>query len=473
MRYLLVLVLLKVSSVFGQLVHPANNNAFLQNEVASVYITISPADLNLILNDSLHASTEFPATFRYQSSVLADTILNIGFRLRGNTSRDAAKKSFKISFNEFVPGRKWKGIEKMNLNGQHNDVSIMRERMCMQLMKYAGLPVARTSYVKLYINNEYKGLYLNVEQIDDEFLQKRFLNDDQGDLYKCNYGANLKMIGGTQAAYQGLYELNTNTSTSNYSGLINFISVLNNTSNEDFACAIQSVFDVEMYLRTLALEELIGQWDGYAVNMNNYYLYQRPSDGKFVFIEYDMDNTLGIDWGVVPFEDWSNRNIYTWFRGDKPLTKRILENPYFKDRFTFHMQDILNTVFIPQNLISEMQSTQSLIMQAALADDYKGLDYGFTDYDFQNAITLAFGSQVAMSLQEYIQNRAYSASNQLLAFQNTMNPCISLVNVLEEEVYVPIKALDVLGREINIETKNSIKILIDKNGRTKMMYTHE
>ena len=262
MRFLLVLLFLKVSFVFGQLVHPANNDAFLQDEVAFVYIQIAPSDLNLILTDSLYADHEFPATFRYLSSTIDETVANVGFRLRGNTSRNSAKKSFKVSFNEFVQGQKWKGVEKLNLNGEHNDVSIMRSRLSNQLLKYAELPVARTSYVRLYINNEYKGLYLNVEHIDEEFLQRRFTNNHTGNLFKCNYGANLKQIGGSPGPYMSLYELKTNTAQNDYSGLINFIDILNNTNQDQFTCAIQSVFDVDSYLRTLATEILLGHWDG-------------------------------------------------------------------------------------------------------------------------------------------------------------------------------------------------------------------
>jgi hypothetical protein len=473
MRLLLSFVLVSFQLAFGQLVHPPNNDAFLQEEVAFVYIQIAPADLNLILTDSLYADHEFPATFRYLSSTIDETVTNVGFRLRGNTSRNSAKKSFKVSFNEFVQGRKWKGVEKLNLNGEHNDVSIMRSRMCNQLLKYAGLPTARTSYVRLYINNEYKGLYLNVEHIDEEFLQRRFTNDHTGNLYKCNYGANLKQIGASQAPYVGLYELKTNKQANNYSGLINFIDILNNTNESQFTCAIQQVFDVELYLRTLAVEILIGHWDGYAGNMNNYYLYQRPSDGKFLFMEYDMDNTLGVDWGIIPFENWSTRNIYTWAKDDKPLYDRLLAVPYFKDRFNFHMNDLLTNVFIPQNLLTEFGLTQDLITQAALEDDYKGYDYGYTDSDFLAAINTTIGGHIKQSLQLYIQQRHTSATNQLQNIQNLENPCqLSLVELIKD-VFVPLKAFDLMGNEIELDTTNKVKLLVDKNGNTKIVWNHE
>ena len=473
MRLLLSFVLVSFQLAFGQLVHPPNNDAFLQEEVAFVYIQIAPADLNLILTDSLYADHEFPATFRYLSSTIDETVTNVGFRLRGNTSRNSAKKSFKVSFNEFVQGRKWKGVEKLNLNGEHNDVSIMRSRMCNQLLKYAELPAARTSYVRLYINNEYKGLYLNVEHIDEEFIQRRFTNDHTGNLFKCNYGADLKQIGSSPAPYMGTYELKTNTQANNYSGLINFIDILNNTNESQFTCAIQQVFDVELYLRTLAMEILIGHWDGYAGNKNNYYLYQRPSDGKFVFIEYDMDNSLGVDWGIIPFENWSTRNIYTWAKGDKPLYDRLMAVPYFKDRFNFHMNDLLNNVFVPQNLLTELGLTQDLITQAALEDEYKSYDYGYTDSDFLAAINTTIGGHIKQSLQLYIQQRHTTATNQLQNIQNLENPCQLSLDEMIKDVFVPLKAFDLMGNEIELDTTNKAKLLVDKYGNTKIVWNHE
>ena len=164
----------------------------------------------------------------------------------------------------------------MNLNGEHNDVSIMRSRLSNQILASAGLPCSRTSYVKLFINEEYKGLYINVEHIDDEFLQRRFIDDDEGNLYKCFWGADFNYLGNNQQAYADIYELKTNKTENDYTGLISLIEVINNSSDEDFPCDLWEVFDVELYLKTLALEILIGHWDGHAVNKNNFYCIKDP-----------------------------------------------------------------------------------------------------------------------------------------------------------------------------------------------------
>ena len=123
----------------------------------------------------------------FESAGSTDTVSNIGFRLRGNTSRAADKKSFKISFNTFNPGGSWEGIEKMNLNGEHNDPSVIRARLIWEGMRDAGLPVSRSNHVNLFVNGVYHGLYYNLEHIDEEWLEKRFVQD-HGNLWKCTCG---------------------------------------------------------------------------------------------------------------------------------------------------------------------------------------------------------------------------------------------------------------------------------------------
>jgi spore coat protein H len=452
-----------IENAYSQLVHPQNNQAFLQNEVATVRITIPTDSLSILLDPSnSNSDYEFTARFIYESTNGSDTVENIGFRLRGNTSRNAAKKSFKVSFNTYVSGRKWKNLEKMNLNGEHNDVSILRSQLSNMVLREAGVPSARTSYVKLYINNQYRGLYLNVEHIDEEFLQRRFTNDNTGNLYKCFWGSNLSYLGTNENSYKSTYELKTNKSADDYSGLIHFIDVLNNTSSANFTCAINEVFDVDLYLKTLACEVLIGHWDGYAYNQNNYYLYQRPSDGKFVFLEYDMDNTFGVSWSNT---NWANRNIYSWSSGTRPLYTKIMAVPYYKERFSHYVDSIVTNSFNYNNLVPQLEQIQTMITPAAFADNYKGLDYGFNNIDFQEAIFQAYGSHITSSIADYIDTRAISALSQTI-FTNPVIPCS--LGIEEHTIFgIATKAYNLLGQPISIATKGQLIIIEDQFGNRK------
>ena len=468
MKYLVLITLIhSVFFVDGQsLVHPANNEAFIQDEVAEVRILIDQSNLNTLLGDSLYSDHHFPASFIYGSSSFSDTIASVGFRVRGNTSRDADKKSFKISFNEYVNGQKFEGIEKMNLIGLHNDPSLLRYWLSLKTLNDNALICSRVSFVKLFINGQYKGLYLNVEHIDDEFLQKRFINDDQGNLYKCFWGADLNYWGSNPTSYYDTYELKTNKAQNDYSGLIQFLNTLNNISDTEFPCFIEENFEVDLYLKTLAAEMIIGHWDGYALNKNNFYLYQRPSDGKFVFIEYDMDNTFGIDWFGI---DWSTRNLNNWQNSNRPLIDRLLSHPYYKDQFNLYLDEILND-FNNSNWLIELQQKQNDLSSSVQSDTYYTMDYGFQFSDFSNAIDNAFGLHVTQGIAEYSTNRINSGLNQIEIIGNQNPPCLASI---EEEVINPTKEIvmivDLIGRKTAFKPNVPLIYIYSDGSRERIM----
>jgi hypothetical protein len=459
----LLLFILSSESTLTQL-NPTNNNAFLQNEVAKIKIYIVQTDLDYILNeDNLFSDQEFPATFIYNSNASNDTILNIGFRLRGNTSRYAKKKSFSISFNEFVSGQKFKGLKKMNLNGQHNDVSLMRTKLSQEILNNVGLHSSRTSYVELYINDEYKGLYVNVEHIDKEFLESRFTTDFSGNLYKCNYGADLTYWGSNPENYYSTFELKTNKTQNNYSGLIHFLEILNSTPNSTFACEIEKVLDVESYLKSAAFEILIGHWDGYIYNKNNFYLYQRPSDMRFVYLCYDMDNTFGVDWFNI---DWSIRNIYNWQSNEtRPLFNKLMEIPFYKQLFTEKLKEMLDSTFKSDILATRINEIQNLIASSVELDSYRTLDYGFSYQDFLNSNNLAWGSHIKQSLNGYISSRITSVQGQLIN-ENHNHPCVASIEENKKESSSKLLFItNILGQKISTTSPNEMILFHYENGK--------
>jgi spore coat protein CotH len=467
---LLFLFLVCYWGVRAQHVHPANTKAFLQDEVARIDIFIEPEFLNLILGDSLQSDFEFDASFKYTANNFIDSIANIGFRVRGNTSRNAVKKSFKISFNHSVSGFKWQGIEKMNLNGQHNDVSILRTKFAQEIFKEVGLPSSRSSHVKLYINGEYKGLYVHVEQIDEEFAKKRFVQGHLGDMYKCIYGADLTFRGWEEEAYYASYEKVRNEETG-YASLLDFLNFLNNSSNAHFFCEVENRFDVASYLRYLATEILTGHWDGYTFNKNNFYLIKRPADGVFMILPYDLDNTFGIDWFNI---DWSERNIYEWTTStNRPLYNRLMMSAYYRNELTKHLKNILEEHFSPSEWVTYLQQVQAMIAPAALEDTYRTGDYGFSFDDFSNAISSTFGLHVKMGIAEFLEKRVQSAYAQLQPVLELGHPCFTLdFDEPQKAPFVSEEMFDLLGRKV---PENARGLIIGRNyfGQTKMFWNYE
>ena len=139
---------------FSQPSFPPNMPVFDSSQVARVDILINPDTLAFIY-DNPESDIDFRASFIFNNGTILDTIDEVGFQLRGNTSRYSQKKSFRVSFNTFVQGRKFHGLEKLNLNGEHNDPSIIRSRLCWETLRGFGIAAPRSSHTEVYINGNY------------------------------------------------------------------------------------------------------------------------------------------------------------------------------------------------------------------------------------------------------------------------------------------------------------------------------
>ena len=395
----------------AQVMHPEAGKVFVDDEVPRIDIQIDESSLEAIFDD-LGSYDEYKARFIFSSSTVQDTVENVGFRLRGNTSRGANKKSYKISFNTFEPGREYRGLEKMNINGEHNDPSIIRSKMCWDIYGAVGVPASRSNHVSLYVNGNYYGLYTNVEHIDEEFVKKRF-TDGSGNLWKCLYPATLEYLGFSPELYkqeaQGrrIYDLKTNKTQDDYSKLAHFIDVINNYQDDQLKCELERIFDVDNYLKVIALDVLTGNWDGYIPNKNNFYLYHDPCTNKINFINYDLDNTFGIDWFGT---DWATTDMYDWAsygfgNEDRPLYNRIMNVPEYRDRYSFYMQQIVDEFFNPQILHNYLDEKLALIQSFRVDDPVAGLDYGWSYQDFLDSYEERLGDHVKKGMKEYVEDR--------------------------------------------------------------------
>jgi hypothetical protein len=396
---------------------PDNGQLFADTVVPVVYITIPPDSLAWIYANP-NSDREFRATFVFDNGAVRDTVDPVGFRLRGNTSRQSKKKSFKISFNTFTEGGKYQGVEKMNLNGEHNDPSVMRSKIMWDILRKWDIPAPRANHVRVYINGSYYGLYINVEHIDEEFAKSRFGNKD-GNLYKCLYPADLAYRGADPGSYKiwngsrWVYELATNEEENDFSDLAGFIGVLHNSNDASLPCDLDRVFNTPDYLKIMAVQIFCGDWDGYIYNRNNFYLYHNTSTGKFEYIPYDVDNTFGIDWFGI---NWATRNIYSWQPGgdqQRPLYDRIINNPALRKQFSFYASQLISTTLDIDSLVQAVETRKEMISPYVAGDPFYPQDYGYDHADFLNSFTTAIGAHVKWGLYPYMEARRESMSNQI------------------------------------------------------------
>lgn len=468
-KYLFLLCYLIVNIVSAQnYTNPDKGEIFNDNIVPRIDILIHPDSLTAIYND-VWSDKEYTCTFIFDNQNIRDTLYAVGFRLRGNTSRNAAKKSFKVSFNTFVSGRKYYGLEKLNLNGEHNDPTISRSKIGWDLLGSVEAVSPRANHVQLYINDLYYGLYINIEHIDERFVKSRF-KENNGNLYKCLYPADLNYLGSNPDLYKfesngrQAYNLKINELEDDYTDISAFINILNNTPLSNLPCELEKVFNVNDYLQYMAFDILSGNWDGYIYNKNNYYLYHNQLSGQFEYIPYDIDNTFGIDWLG---KDWGNRNIYTWNPGSssekRPLYTRLLSIPEYKNRFSFYMNKFLQNQFMESSIYPQMDIMLNRIAIYAQQDSFRTLDYGYTQSDFLNAWAQSSGGHVAYGLKPYIATRRNNALQQLQLTDS--KPFFHRLNIRQgnDTLYFRIKAEDESPSTLSITLNYQINTAVGQN----------
>jgi spore coat protein H len=410
------LFLFPVTGLFSQ------GTLFDDSRVSSVYIEIPSDSLAVIMTDVL-SDHYFLATFIFDDGTGRDTLQDVGFRLRGNTSRYSQKKSFKVSFNEYVPGREYQGVKKINLNGQHNDPTMVREKLYYDVWKTAGLAERRTSFVRMYINHIYYGLYTNLEDLDKDWLQ-RIYGEKSGNLYKCTWPADLVYLGPDPQLYKNIqsgaatggraYDLQTNETADDYSDLVDLITLLNQPADSAFAVQIAQKINVDGFLTAFALDIASGNWDDYMYNKNNYYFYHRTDTDRFEFISYDTDNTFGVDWMG---QDWGIRNCLDWYNHgeSRPLAEKILSVPAFMAKYQRYLDTIAREIINPDILFPHIDSLEVLVTDAAVADTFRTLDYGYTVADFHNGFIQGIDAHTPYGIKSFLTTRYTSILQQLPA----------------------------------------------------------
>ena len=467
----LILALLQTANTQAQsAVYPKPGTVF-DRKLHSIQLWIHPDSLNqMLLKENWYSDHSYPAMFIYDNE---DTLHKVGMRLKGNTSRAAKRKGFRIDFDQFSQ-QSFQGLKKFNINGNHNDPSMSREYLAAHAMNQAYNPSIRGNLIRLYINGEYLGVRNNSEFIDKTFVQSRF-GDNTGNLYKCSWPCDLTWKGANQQTYKAMmnggeraYDLKTNETADDYTDLVNLINAINNSPTDSFIPRMERMFDVQAYLKTLAMEVLVGHWDNYFANKNNYWLYHNLKTGKFVYLPYDMDNTWGVQWG---FSNIANRNIHDW--GNKavspaPLTYKLFAVPQYKRMYEFYIREHLKDPYHTDSLYKELDYIAALIDTSIQQDPFyngqRSSDYGFTYNDWKSSYSSAWGNHVSWGIKPFIGTRTTSAKQQMI-FASTQsqvtpnpamgypNPCENILTIEHNLIAtwqgnVRAEAIDLQGRAI-------------------------
>jgi len=321
---------------------------------------------------------------------------HVGIRYKGNSSLQSAyqagnnKLSLKLDFDEFeddfsgMTDQRFYGFKQLNLNNNFDDASLMREKVGADLFREFGLASAQTSFCEVYIDNgsgpEYYGLYTIVEEVDNTVIKTQFANDS-GNIYKPD-GDAASFASGTFNTEE--FYLKNNEDIADYSDVEALYNIINSslrTSNtEVWKDSLEKVLDVDIFLKWLAVNTTIQNWDTYANMTHNYYLYNNPENNLLTWIPWDNNEAFqfGKQSGAVSLE--LSEVTDSW-----PLISYLIEQDEYKTIYNNYLSKFIEDVFNSENMVPLYTKYYDLLKDYAYAEQ-SGYTFINNDTDFDNAV---------------------------------------------------------------------------------------
>jgi MYXO-CTERM domain-containing protein len=285
------------------------------------FLDANPAAEEYVPGTLIFDGTEYgPVGVRYKGSVGAF----MGCTAGGNPFDPSGPKicpkiNFKVSFNEYDPDGRFFGVKKLLFHAMNQDDSMMRERLGYWLFREMDVPAPRAVHVRVLVNGEYAGVFVNVEYIDGRFTRSHF-DDGEGNLFKEVWPTASDLQPEVTEPWL-LEHLRTNEDEDpSMEHMLAFSEAASHEDGNERAAAIQASMSVEHTMRFIAVDRTIraddgpfhfycpnfGEMDGSICMNHNYYLYEEANADRLYLIPWDLDNAF-----VVVRENGMNPDTFT------------------------------------------------------------------------------------------------------------------------------------------------------------------
>lgn len=302
---------------------PVGSNVFALDRLHRIEITVAEHDLDKLEWD---VANRVPCTFTFDGEQLE----NVGIRKKGGFGSVASienKTGFSIKVDQFVPAQRLDGLKRFVLNSAVEDPTFVSETVGYLSYREFGLVSPLTSHAQVTFNGVDKGIFVIKEAISGDFLKRAFgQTNHHGNVYEgFRHQANPPL--GDFVTYPEELDLKDEVSKGrNRADIIALAQAIRETPDDHFLTEVATKLELDAYIKSIALDTLLGFWDSYGYFLNNYYLYHSPISDKFVYIPHGMDQLRYSDPGMPQGR----------------LLQRINEIPALRDQFDRETQTLRN-----------------------------------------------------------------------------------------------------------------------------------
>ena len=344
---------------------------FDDTSLRDIQLTVSQRDWDTLRAEA-DENTYYTADLHWNGL----TVRNVGIRSRGAGTRNGVKPGLRVDFNRYLDNQEFLGLKALVLDNAYTDPSTLRELLAMKLYNRLGLLAPREAHVRLFVNNEYAGLYIAVEPIDRTFVARAFgadeANVERGGYlfeYKWKREWGLEYLGNDLAPYAELFEpksRETDAGSLLYGPIEETIRQINDSPLERVQADVGPLIDLDEFVRYLAMQNAVAEIDGLVGNwgLSNFYLYRFRDGRPAQFLPWDADHAF---WDPnLPIDERLDTNV---------LAAKLMQLPSSHRRYLETLVATSQTIAAQASaedprgwLEREVDRLEALIAPAAAAD---------------------------------------------------------------------------------------------------------
>jgi spore coat protein CotH len=262
---------------------------FDDTRVHDISLTMSAGDWQSIIDNS-QGDTWLHASVTYDGVVVDD----VGVHPTGESSRFAGnvKQSIRIKFDAFDGKGKFGGYQDINVKGEYDDDSMMRERLAMFVFGTL-MPAPKLAHARMVVNGDLRGLFTVREDWDSTSIAEHF-SEPVGPLYRLRpllpTDDPYKYKDDSQMTYVPVpWERHITMAARGDEVIAPFLQALSMNP-----APLDSVADVDDLLAYLAGDAICMLTDGFTgdTGVADHFQYFDPASGKFFILPWDPDNSF-------------------------------------------------------------------------------------------------------------------------------------------------------------------------------------
>ena len=385
----------------------------------TVFLEFDNADWEKELADFYHTDVEVPAKLTVDGKIYKE----VGVHFRGASSfftvGAGRKHSLNVALDFAGHTNRLGGYRTLNLLNSHEDPTYLRTVLSQQISREY-IPAPKANFMRVVINGESWGVYVNAEQFNKDFV-KEWFGTTKGARWKVpgspRAQGGLAYLGENTADYKKHYDIKTKDDPKSWADLIKLCRVLNQTAPDKLEAALAPMLDIEGALKFLALDNALVNNDGYWIRTSDYSIYE-DEKGRFHLIPQDANETFSLPegQGMGPGPRRGGGPTINGVELDpllragdasKPLLNKLLAVPALKARYLGYVRTIAERSLDWKKLGPQVQQYQSLIV-ADVKSDTRKLDSfdAFTRGATEDVESQGVrGPQRGISLKNFVEQR--------------------------------------------------------------------